>query len=325
MSAASRPFNFFDPREWSASSLQTANHRIEIIVDGETPYKAFKKLAQVGAKIPQCDGQLAKYLESHACYLDLEDIDFGFHSVIESGPYTKDGVFTVPSFGIQHNVMGRLGTVSMEVDVPQAQSKTVVVNDNGSFGNLVESTRMTSMTTSTLAYLKLRSVGITGLAQVEPFYGGGPTGLELPTHYYHYYERTHQSAQPLVVGNPFGQAIKVRFSIPIVKPVEAWNRLDSCIYDASQAIQTPFEKHPTISLAYLDDSKMWGVSEIESSESDGLHGSIAEAGTLLNCLDPDLAAAFSNVKLPIRILLSIRPITPTFQPYSPHFPNAATQ
>lgn len=316
-----RALNSHDFHEFETRSLESVSFHFEVIADGATPAEALNNLKQ-GFHLPNFDGDsdLAKYAKTRGCRLTLQDVDFGFHGLVETGPYSLDGNVVRPIHERIGNVMGRIGVLGMELEgVTTSQAKRVFAGHNMSSGNFNKYQRPQSSNQDTkpsFTYLKLKACPISGHAQIDPHVNADERMLH--THYYHYYE-ADKTGMGLPVTEFSGSSLQVRFTYANTTPYDTTNPLSSCKYlntsDWDTNAQLPTNR---AALLYLDEAATVSETRLASSAtSDGIHGTQLD---VTKTPDPSVAAVIAQIRLPIRLLFSIHPDQSTWQQFTPFYP-----
>lgn len=298
-----------DVDEVYARTFQEVYHRLEIVVNGRTPFEALKSLAQQGVVVPNFQTQTNRFLQVYQNQLTLVDIDLGFNALVEEGTTKFDAgsgmLMDDPTRA--KNLMGRLGSLGMHViGLPQQQSITVTCGSSGQPNAPRPPTNSSPSSTSTLGYLKLRSCGLPAIVS--------------DTAWYNYYEPSVPCTQtPLIVPNMFNSPIQIRFSYPL-------RRFDitnppGLLTDPALPIQPAWKASSSeagVELMYLDD---WRMNYEAYQGTDGAAPALSELvdDTDLDMLDVSVAAAIDCLKLPIRILFQVKPVVRAVQAWEPNY------
>ncbi len=321
---STRPVLLKDPASRYGFRYDELVHRMHIVVDGETPEKAFQALATQGVHLRPGGGQNDRFLQQvPSCRLWVSDIQLGFHSWRETGPYRNAVAYnytTAAHTDTQAHVqLGRLGVVRLHCDgltQPQAQTFEVGSGAGGAYtahqGTLATSRFYGGC--DFLTSLHLRTPSVPGMVHEEP-------GLGLVTQYRHtypYYTLANPDpAQGIVTSNPFGQTLKFRFSHPLTTFTDpVTNPPDYRGSTAGMSLPTLTPDTYRKGIVYWDEPALWREPPTDANGLKG--GNLAGNQTPAMGVDPAAQAQLWNLCLPFSFTLCVQPMVPIYSSVYPH-------
>lgn len=303
-----------DPATLTQAPLEENLYTLEVLADGANPQNMLQLLATQGAQLSSMQNASERFLQCNQVLLTLEQLDIGYHGLVESGPFVEDTGAYAFADTRAWNVLGRLATLGVHlVDVVRPQSLLCVSGSTGAH-QFWDAHSCHGASSTLVGFAHLESVDV---QSPDPTLGS-----------FNYHTYTLRNPVSTVVANPFGSPLKIRFSVSDAVPQDVTNPA-TALYDETLSVPTPAFTQSTQrpSLLYLDESRVWNSTSAWPVSTDGVSGAetIGRDATQANLTptDPSLAWALQHLRIPIRMLFSLKPLARTYNAYVP-FPRTPT-